>query len=196
MKYYQDITLLPDAETHIGFIWHKVYQQIHIALADNKHPDGSSAIAVSFPEYKKTKFPLGSKLRLFAPTESQLIELDAEKWLFRLKDYTHVKPIRSVPEISKYACFRRKAVKSPEKKAELLAQHLQKPLDVVIRYRKENGLLKACDLPYIHMESQKKTETGQKNRFRLFIEQTLSEQYVSGTFDFYGLSKTATVPWF
>ncbi len=196
MKYYQDITLIPDAETHIGFIWHKVFQQIHIALADNKLPDGSSAIAVSFPEYKKTGFPLGGKLRLFAPTEEQLKQLDVEKWLSRLQDYSHVKPIHSVPEVSEYACFRRKAVKSPEKKAELLAKHLQKPLEDVVHYRKEQGLLKACDLPYIQMESQKKTTTGQKNRFRLFIEQTFSEYPVSGTFDCYGLSKTATIPWF
>jgi len=196
MKYYQDITLIPDAETHIGFIWHKVFQQIHIALADNKLPDGSSAIAVSFPEYKKMGFPLGNRLRLFAPTEAQLKQLNADQWLSRLQDYCHIKPVRTVPEVLEYACFRRKAVKSPEKKVELLAKHLQKPVEEVMQFRKENKLLKACDLPYIPMESQQKTETGQKNRFRLFIEQTLLDKPVAGQFDCYGLSKTATVPWF
>jgi len=195
MKYYQDITLIPDAETHIGFIWHKVFQQIHIALADNKLSDGSSAIAVSFPEYQKTDFPLGGKLRLFAPTEEQLKQLDAEKWLSRLQDYSHVKPVRSVPEVSKYACFKRKQFKSNlMKEAQRRAKYKNESIDEALKHFQ--SYQEECKLPYIHMESQQKTETGQKNRFRLFIEQTLSEQPVSGVFDCYGLSKTATVPWF
>ncbi len=196
MKYYQDITLIPDAEVNIGFLWYKVFQQVHIALADNQLPDGSSAIAVSFPEYKKTVFPLGSRLRLFAQSEDQLQKLNVAKWLARLQDYCHIKSTCNVPDVSEYACFRRKPVKSPEKKAELLAKHLQKPLAEVIKFRKENNLIKECDFPYIHMESQRKMESGNKNRFRLFVEQTISDGPIAGQFDCYGLSKTATVPWF
>jgi len=136
-------------------------------------------------------------LRLFAETEQQLQQFDAEKWLGRLRDYTHVKSIRSVPEnVNHFARFKRKQVKSPEKKAMRLAEHLQKPVDEVIKYRKQHELFNECKLPFIHMESQKETENGEKNRFRLFIEQTLFDEPVSGTFDCYGLSKTATVPWF
>ncbi|MFT6209378.1 MAG: CRISPR-associated endonuclease Csy4, partial [Colwellia sp.] len=49
MKYYLDITLLPEADITLGFIWQKVYQQIHIALVDNKIGMNESAIAVAFP---------------------------------------------------------------------------------------------------------------------------------------------------
>jgi len=196
MKFYQDITLIPDAETPIGFIWYKVFQQVHIGLADNKLPDGSSAIAVSFPEYKKVAFPLGNQLRLFAETEEQLKQFNTEQWLSRLQDYSHVKSIRNIPEVSKHACFRRKAVKSPEKKAALLAKHLKKPLSEVLQYRKKHELFKECDLPYIYMESQQKIDTGGKNRFRLFVEQTFTDNSIKGQFDCYGLSKTATTPWF
>ena len=68
MNYYQDITLLPDAVITLGFIWQKVYQQVHIALAENKIAENQSAIAVAFPEYGSKGFPLGSKLRLLALT--------------------------------------------------------------------------------------------------------------------------------
>jgi len=61
MKYYLDITLLPDAETNLGFLWHKVYQQVHIALVENKVAKNQSEIAVSFPEYGSKAFPLGAK---------------------------------------------------------------------------------------------------------------------------------------
>ncbi|HHL31776.1 MAG TPA: type I-F CRISPR-associated endoribonuclease Cas6/Csy4, partial [Oceanospirillales bacterium] len=81
MNYYQDITLLPDAEITLGFIWQKVYQQVHIALADNKIAENQSAIAVAFPEYGSKGFPLGRKLRLLAETQEQLEQLDIKKWL-------------------------------------------------------------------------------------------------------------------
>ncbi len=196
MKYYQDITLIPDMEVSIGFLWHKVFLQIHIGLADNKQPDGTSVIAVSFPEYKKTGFPLGSQLRLFAESEPQLVQFNVEKWLERLQDYCHIKPIRQVPDVKKFVRFQRKAIKSPERKAHRLAEHLQKPVAEIVKYRKQNDLFNECKLPFINMESQAPTETGDKNKFRLFIEQTFHDEAAQGSFDCYGLTKTATIPWF
>ena len=39
MKYYLDMTLLPDTDITLDFIWQKIYQQVHIALVDNKIAD-------------------------------------------------------------------------------------------------------------------------------------------------------------
>ncbi len=50
---------------------------------------------------------------------------------------------------------------------------------------------KMSKLPFINMKSQ-----STDNKFRLFIEKLDSENPVAGTFNSYGLSKTATVPWF
>lgn len=197
MKYYQDITLIPDADVNLGFIWHKVYIQIHLALAENKIAENQSAIAVSFPNYGDKTFPLGDKLRLFAESEAQLMKLDINRWLSRLIDYSDVKPIKQVPEsVVQYACFKRKNVKSAIKKTESLAAHLNKPVDDVLKFRKENNLYHDCNLPFVHMESQQATKDGVKHKFRLFIEQSFSESPVQEHFDCYGLSKTATVPWF
>jgi len=146
MKYYLDITLLPDDGCNLGFLWHKVYQQIHIGLADNgflsdeivKTRSGKqerlkkSNIALSFPEYKTKGYPLGSVLRLFAETKMQLEALNVKTLLNRLTDYTHCKSIQTVDEakVIKHVCFKRKQfksydriVKDIERRAEYLVEH-------------------------------------------------------------------------
>jgi len=205
MNYYLDITLLPDAEANLGFLWQKIFQQIHIALVDNKVGDNESSIALSIPGYqsgasKEKDFPLGNKLRLLAVNENALVKLDIHQWLKRLSDYCHIKPIKPVPvDIKQYAQFKRKPVKSIEKKAKRRAEHLNKPYDEVLDYLFKEGRSDKCPLPYINVESQdtkKRVEQGGSCQFSLFIEHMLFDAPASGKFDCYGLSKIATVPWF
>lgn len=205
MKYYLDITLLPDTEISFGFLWEKVYQQVHIALAENKIAENKSAIAVSFPGYNDIVFPLGNKLRLFANTKEQLEKLNIIKWLNRLTDYTHCTSVKEIPNnISQYVCFKRKQFKSLEKKARRRVEHLNKPYSEVLEFlTKEEKELK-CNLPFINMVSestQKEIPQFRKHRFPLFIEQELVKSERSGDYNCYGLSsrdigKIATVPWF
>ncbi len=200
MKHYIDITLLPDAEANLGFLWQKVFQQIHIALAENKIGENESAVALSIVGYGDKSFPLGNKLRLLATHDETLQKLDINRWLNRLTDYCHIKPIKPVPtNITQYACFKRKNVKSIEKKAQRRAKHLNKPLDEVLAYLITEDKSKGCKLPFIHVDSQetkKRLGHNGQSMFPLFIERELSDHYITGTFDCYGLSKTATVPWF
>ncbi|MGX5175303.1 type I-F CRISPR-associated endoribonuclease Cas6/Csy4 [Aliikangiella sp. IMCC44653] len=200
MNYYIDITLLPDAEISLGFIWQKLFQQVHIALVDNKVGSNESAVALSFVDYGNKDFPLGSKLRLLADSEAALQKLDINRWLNRLTDYCHVKAIKPVPtDVTRYANFKRKAVKSLEKKAQRRAAHLNKPYDVVLAYLIKEGKSNDSKMPFINVESQetkKRVEEGTRTKFCLFIERAISDKPVAGTFDCYGLSKTATVPLF
>ncbi|PKG99347.1 type I-F CRISPR-associated endoribonuclease Cas6/Csy4 [Paraglaciecola sp. MB-3u-78] len=200
MKYYLDITLLPDAEANLGFLWQKVFQQVHIALVDNKVGDNESAVALSVVGYGDKAFPLGNKLRLLAASEDILQKLDMQRWLNRLSDYCHLSSIKPVPaEVKQYARFNRKNVKSIEKKAQRRAVHLAKSYNEVLAYLIEEGKSKECKLPFINVESQEsKKQSGQgvSCQFLLFIEKTLFDEAVNGKFDCYGLSKTATVPWF
>lgn len=198
MKYYQDITILPDAEADLGFLWQKVYQQIHIALVENKTANNNSDIAISFPSYGNNEFPLGNKLRVFSKTKEALIKLDVNKWLNRLTDYVHCKSIDEVPSnFTEYAYFKRKQFKSNiYKKAERRAKHLNKPLDEVLEFLKNENKSYQCKLPFINMNSLSKGE-----QFKLFIEHEIVNQPREGEFNCYGLSnrekgKAATIPWF
>jgi len=202
MKYYLDITLLPDAEANIGFLWQKVYQQVHLALVENKIAENQSAIAVSFPKYGDKKFPLGDKLRLFSKNQQQLEQLNMGKWLNRLTDYTHCTSIKEVPlSVNQFVCFKRKQFKSNLlKEAARRAKYKNESLEQAIVHFQDYK--KECTLPFIVIESLSTNKVNaDRSIFKLFIEQKLSEQASVGEFSCYGLShrdlnRTATVPWF
>lgn len=200
MNYYLDITLLPNTEVNLHFLWQKIFQQVHIALVEHKIDDNESAIALSIVNYGNKDFPLGNKLRLLAGSAEALATLDISHWLKRLSDYCHIKSIQSVPgDIKQHARFTRKAVKSIEKKAKRRAEYLNKPYNEVLNYLIKEGRSTPCSLPFIRVESQntkKKMKQGMSNKFLLFIERTTFEAPVLGKFDCYGLSKAATIPCF
>ena len=212
MNYYQEITLLPDADISLGFIWQNVFQQVHIALVEHKVDVNRSAVAVGFPDYRQAKFPLGNRLRLFAKEQVILEKLDIQKWLTRLEDYVHIKGVKAVPSDVTYVSFVRKQVKSPErverdmqKKAALWAEKSGKSLDECLIELEKSKPETLCRLPFIYLHSQqtKQRSPDKSSKFPLFIEmQPQSEEHV-GQFDCYGLStKTngqqvaATVPHF
>jgi len=202
MKYYLDITLLPDAEAKIGFLWQKVYQQVHLALVENKIAENQSAIAVSFPKYGDKFFPLGDKLRLFSETQQQLEQLNMGHWLNRLTDYTHCTSIKEVPlSVNQSACFKRKQFKSnllreAARRAKYKNESIEQAMAHFQSYKKE------CTLPFIAIESLSTNEVSADRRiFNIFIEHQLSDKASVGEFNCYGLShrdlnKVATVPWF
>lgn len=198
MKYYLDITLLPDSEITLGFIWFKVYQQVHIALAENKTAQNSSAIALAFPQYiftsgKEGDFPLGNKLRIFAPTQAQLDTLAINNWLKRLNDHVHITAVKSVPDsVSEFVCVKRKQFKTnlsrlARRRAKRKGESFEQALQHFASFNDEQ-----TKLPFINVNS---LET--KQQFKLFIEQTKVNEAIAGEFNCYGFSKEqATVPWF
>ena len=191
MNFYLDITLLPDAEGNIGFIWQKVYGQLNLTLVAQQIERGHSAIAASYPEYGDDVFPLGSKLRLFATTSDQLQQLNLAKWLNRLTDYTHCTSIKEVPRVGQYARFKRVQFDSNierlvRRRAKRKGESLEEALMHYSGFKEQQS-----KLPFVNMQSLSKD-----CRFRLFIELEIIEQEEEGAFSSYGLSKTATVPWF
>ncbi len=192
MKFYIDITLLPDNDANLGFLWHKVYGQVHIALVEGKNTNRNSDIAVSFPEYGDRSFPLGNKLRLLASTREQLHQLDIDKWLNRLSDYCHCTSIKDVPQaVSTFMRFKRVQFDTNvERLAQRRAKRKGESLEQAMQYFK--GFKdQESTLPYINIISLSKNK-----RFRLFIEKQEEKEERTGEFNCYGLSKTATVPWF
>lgn len=192
MKCFQEISLLPGEEITPYFIWQKLYQQIHLALAENKSGENASEIGVSFPQYDPRQFQLGCKLRLFAENEQTLEQMQCEKWLSRLRDYVHLKSIAPVPEkLLGHVCFKQVKMKGSKEKlarrrAKRQGETLQQALAYFSNYKEQRS-----KLPYINMVSQ---TNGQ--RFRLFIEKQVMGQAQTGKYSCYGLSNSTTVPVF
>lgn len=191
MEYYQEITLLPDVEVPLHFLWTKVYTQLHIALAEQNNRDGQVAVAVSFPEYEENT--PGSKLRLFANDKSKLEELDIGHYMNRLTDYVHMTSIRKIParRITGYAVYKRyQPDASVESKARRYARrHPETTVEEAM------GLLKqkkdTVKYPYIQMES-----ISSRNRFSLMIAKETQDHEQDGPIGTYGLSGIQTVPEF
>ena len=78
MKHYVEITLLPTDDIGHYFLWSKIYQQLHLALVELTGGQGGS-VGFSFPEYSAKQPRLGRKLRVFAVTESQLVQFNEQK---------------------------------------------------------------------------------------------------------------------
>ena len=193
MQHYIDITLLPNDEIGHYFLWGKLYQQVHLALVEQEQ----GQVGVSFPEYSKSQPRLGRKLRLFAINEQGLKQLDLSKWLTRLLDYCHISSIRPVPAEVRHVVFSRQhCVSSPERLARRRAKRKDETFEQAMAHFV--GFKESFSaLPFIELESLSTSHDGEQNRrFRLFIDNRFCETEHRGEFNTYGLSKTATVPWF
>lgn len=192
MKNYIEITLRPDAEVGLGFLWQKVYQQIHLALVEVKDENDEVSIGVSFPRYCTDAFPLGDTIRLFAKTADELTILRLDEWLSHLLDYADVSDIKDVPSgIETHASFSRKQIKS---NIERLVRRQAKRKEISFEEALKNYAdmqEQTTQLPYVTINS---LSSGQ--RLKLFIQKESKPEYVEGRFSTYGLSKEATVPWF
>ena len=195
MQNYIEVTLIDAADFSPYELWSEVYRQLHIGLAEIKNSDNKVNIGFSFPQYRfnveKGVGFLGTKLRVFAKSKSDLEKLNIQKWLELLIDYVHITSIREVPEnIKGYATYSRKQVKT---NAERLARHRVKRGDIgfdeaLVRY---SNVVTTTDLPYIQMKSL----TSEKS-FKLFIEKKNANQSETQVFSTYGLSSESSVPEF
>lgn len=211
MKFYLEITLLPNPEVGIHFLWSKVYQQIHLGLVEMQDGQGRVPIGVAFPEYVRgDKYGvLGGKLRLFAEHEATLSEFNTRHWLARLSDYVHCTNIRPVPEkLSGYAIYQREQPKtSKERLARRYAKRhgmdlvtaLHSTIDLTVKppsdaayktqFRYCEMPQKAVTTPFIRLQSLSGGQT-----FCLWIKKTVVAGPSGATFSRYGLSAVSTVP--
>jgi CRISPR-associated endonuclease Csy4 len=189
MKYYIDIKIISDDEINLGFLWKKVYQQIHLALVEAKN----EKIALSFPNYGSKIFPMGNILRIFAQTQEEIEALSLKKWLDKLKDYTVIGNISMTSTVHKYVQFRRQQFKFHKdiiRRAEHQAKRRNISLEEALKHF-EGYKEKENKLPYLMYKS-----LSSNQEIRLFIEKKEFNSKQDGDFNTFGLSKTATVPWF
>jgi CRISPR-associated endonuclease Csy4 len=183
MDHYIDITLNPDSEMPLNWLVNAVYTKFHKALCDH----GSANVGVSFPKYKVT---LGNVLRLHG-SGSDLAALQQQNWLGGMSGYCHVSKISPVPDGVKYRTVSRKQATMSQSKLNRLMKRGSISEGNASGY-KVKMFSQGLDNPYLELTSG---SNGHSHR-RYLQFGVLQDNCVVGTFDQFGLSKTATVPWF
>lgn len=183
MDYYVDILIMPDSEKSSIFLLNTVYSKLHKVL----HDMASTYIGVSFPRYNIT---LGNVLRIHSK-KVVLDELLGRNILCGINKYCEVSPIKPIPMDSKFRTISRKQTTMSQSKMRRLFKRGSITEDDIRQY-KAKMLSKSIDSPYLELVSG-----SNGNRYRRYIEfGELLDQPVYGKFDRFGLSKTATIPWF
>ena len=188
--HYIDITLLPDPEFSHAHLLGALMAKLHRALVQLKASD----IGVSFPQHVNAplgKRTLGTVLRLHGAADA-LTGLMALEWLKGMRDHVQVSVLGTAPADAKHRLVQRRQFKTNAdrlrrrrmaRKGESAEQAAAAIPDSV--ERKPN-------LPFAQLRS---SSTGQP--FCLFVEHgTLLPDAEPGTFNTYGLSQGASVPWF
>ncbi|WP_323839971.1 type I-F CRISPR-associated endoribonuclease Cas6/Csy4 [Photorhabdus africana] len=184
MDYYFEIRVLPDPEFSQQDLMEALFAKLHRALGQV----GNGQIGVSFPRSGKT---LGNTLRMHGSSEA-LNDLQALSWLKGLRDYTEVIDIQPIPQETKYRCVSRVQVKSSAerlrrrsiKKGWLTEEQALQRISISKEQR--------THLPFLFLKS---LSSGQS--FLLFVKQgPIEDKSTQGVFSSYGLSSSATIPWF
>ena len=183
MDYYFDIRVLPDSEFKETTLINAVYAKLHRMLM----PVAEGRIGVSFPHYEKN---LGDTIRVHG-NAADLDKLQTEPWLKGLRDYTDVSAVQPVPVGCQYRVVSRRQAKSAHNKRKRLVNKGWMTIEAAWQKHPDEST-KLLELPYAQFQS-----LSSQSIMRVFIDHTaLVEQPAGGTFSSYGLSKTATIPWF
>jgi len=183
MNYYIDIELKPDAEFRVNMLLNQVYTKFHKFLFEKQAND----IGISFPRYKVL---LGNKIRLHG-TKEKLNLFKQTDWLGALSSYCQISEINTIPTDAKFRTVSRKQQNMTNAKLNRLLKRGSITQDEAKQYRIKmysQGLSEG----YLELES---ASNGQKHR-RYIVLGELQTHPTPGEFDTFGLSKTATIPWF
>jgi CRISPR-associated endonuclease Csy4 len=173
----------PNDETRLNVLLNGIYTELHKTLFDLK----STNIGVSFPRYKVT---LGNLLRLHG-SDVALGNLQKVDWLGGVKGYCNVGEILRTPENVKFRTVSRKQTTMSQSKLRRLTKRGSISEEEIKQY-KTKMFSKSLENPYVELMSG---SNGQKHRRYIEFGELLDHP-VLGEFDQFGLSKTATVPWF
>lgn len=187
MDAYVEVRLLPDPEFSPSTLMNVLFDKLHRGLVAH----GGGNIGVSFPDVATNSASLGQRLRLHG-NKTDLERLMTNNWFLGMTDHATATTIAEVPARAKQRVVRRvQAKSSPERERRRLiarkgvsAEHAAEAIP--------DSTAEKLSLPYLALISR---STGQK--FRLFVEHMpVQEEAVIGKFSPYGLSATATIPWF
>ena len=185
--HYIDITLLPDPEFSHAHLLGALVAKLHRALVQLAADD----IGVSFPECSLHPRSLGRVLRLHGG-KMPLQYLMEQPWLQGMRDHVRLTEVMSVPAGATHRVVQRRQFKTNVERLRRRRMRRKGETAEQVAAAIPNGIERRPNLPYVQLRS---ASTGQP--FCLFVDQEAkSAEAVSGTFNSYGLSHWATVPWF
>lgn len=185
MDHYLDIRLRTDPDFASVDLLSALISKLHRALV--RSTDGN--VGISFPSAKARH--LGEHLRLHGSLAT-LQTLIQDDWLKGMHDHVQLGVPSPVPANASHRVVKRvQAKSSPERLRRRQMRRHGLTIDQAME-RVPDTAAEALALPYVLLRS---SSTGQ--RFPLFIEHgPLLDTPVPGRFGHYGLSDTATIPWF
>ncbi|AFI85399.1 type I-F CRISPR-associated endoribonuclease Cas6/Csy4 [Methylophaga nitratireducenticrescens] len=183
MNFYIDVLINPNAEMRINVLLNTVYTKLHKAIFDLR----AKNIGVSFPNHNIT---LGNILRIHGD-EKTLRVLQDQNWIGGMSGYCNISGIQPVPDSAKFCTVSRKQTTMSQSKLRRLLKRGSISEDEIQQY-KAKMFARGLDNPYLELVS---SSTGQKHR-RYIEFGELKGEATHGQFDCFGLSKSATVPWF
>lgn len=184
LTHYLDIHLRPDPEFLATQLLSALYAKLHRALVLM----GGNQIAVCFP--KMSRRDMGSQMRLLGPV-GELDKLMALDWSRGMRDHAQFGPCLPIPLQHGLSKLHRVQTKSG---AERLRRRQMKRHGMSYEQacvRVPDGKARLLDLPFVQLSSG---SSGQ--RFSLYLRMEPAASAVEGFFNAYGLSHTATIPWF
>jgi CRISPR-associated endonuclease Csy4 len=187
MHQYLDIYLRPDPEFPTHQLMAATFAKLHQVLAHTQ----AARIGVSFPGYNLYPATLGDTLRLFGSSDD-LTSLMKKEWLTGVSDHVTCSAIAPVPATASARRLERVQAKgNPERYIRRQMRRRNLP-ETVVRATYKSAQPQRLHLPFVNVASSSSGQT-----FKLFLRLVnCNAQPVSGEFNTYGLSSTATVPWF
>lgn len=187
MDHYIDIRLRPDPEFPAHQLLEALYSKLHRVLVQR----ASDNIGVSFPDVSKDGKHLGQRLRLHGDA-AVLQSLSARDWLKGMRDHVIIDDMKPAPATNLHRTVQRIQVQSSAARLRRRLIRRKGISEAEALKQIPDSASRQTDLPFITLRSQ---STGQA--FPLFIRHNAtSKESTSGTFSAYGLSQTATIPWF
>lgn len=189
MDHYLDIRLRSDPDFPAPMLMGALYGKLHRALYDFRSND----IGVSWPDHKTgvSARSHGDRLRLHSRRE-RLEQLMGTAWLTGMRDHVIVEAVQPIPDNPRHRTVSRRQFNtgSPSRARRYARRHEIDPAHA--QQLMAEPARRQISLPFIQLASR---STGE--RFPLFIEHgRLQAGPTSGSFNSYGLSSKATVPWF
>ncbi|HEX7386923.1 MAG TPA: type I-F CRISPR-associated endoribonuclease Cas6/Csy4 [Castellaniella sp.] len=186
--HYVDIELLPDPEFSQPYLLGALYAKLHRALVQLGSEHG---IGVSFPGYSVRPRSLGGILRLHGGG-AELDCLLSTDWLRGMHDHVRSETVHLLPlELEHRQLCRRQFKTNAERLRRRRMRRKGETRDQA-EAAIPDDMERQPDLPYVRMRSSSTSQS-----FCLFLSLGDPQpEAIQGSFNSYGLSSTATVPWF